>query len=288
MKKEKIDYVEFVDDKLIEKAEKYSVVKPKNSWVKYAAVAACICLAIGVGTTQFSNKIKVGSEEKPAAIISDNANANDIEKPLADNTKEQTKDTLPEESNGNVQVSGANIPVTQPYFTNDPDIGENDNNLSATPKADSKDNIKTQISRFGEMRLYSEYSDQMSVANGMVVFAPGLGNALAANGDSVTYRVFVAVFKDGKEVSVDTNIIENEIAKYSKAGYTTAIETHGIFNETEQSSKTYFTINSATEEQLSRFMSSENYGFYLMLYDEYFGVQTQDEAVINGGFETKN
>lgn len=285
MKKEKIDYVEFVDDKLIEKAEKYSVVKPKNSWVKYAAVAACICLAIGVGTTQFSNKIKVGSEEKPAAIISDNANAHDIEKPLADNTKEQTKETLPEESNGDVEVSGKNIPVTQPYFTND---HENDNNLSATQKADSKNNIQTQISRFGEMRLYSEYSDQMSVANGMVVFAQGLANALAANGDSVTYRVFVAVFKDGKEVPVDTNIIENEIAKYSKAGYTTAIETHGIFNETELSSKTYFTINSATEEQLSRFMSSENYGFYLMLYDEYFGVQTQDEAVINSGFETKN
>jgi len=56
----------------------------------------------------------------------------------------------------------------------------------------------------------------------------------------------------------------------------------------KQSSKTYFTIHSATEEQLSRFMSSENYGFCFMLYDEYFGVQAQHEAVFNGGFETKN
>lgn len=51
MTKNKLDCIGFVDDGLIEKAEKYAGVTRKNTWVKWGAVAACFCLvAVGAAT----------------------------------------------------------------------------------------------------------------------------------------------------------------------------------------------------------------------------------------------
>ena len=40
-----LDAIGYVDDALVEKAESYSV--KKNTWVKWGALAACICLIVG-------------------------------------------------------------------------------------------------------------------------------------------------------------------------------------------------------------------------------------------------
>ena len=56
MKKNKLDAIGYVDDQLIEKAEKYTSAKKKNTWTKWVAVAACLSLMI-VGTTTIMPKI---------------------------------------------------------------------------------------------------------------------------------------------------------------------------------------------------------------------------------------
>lgn len=46
MKKDQLDTIGYIDDQLIEKAENYTVIKKKNIWVKFGAMAACLCLVI--------------------------------------------------------------------------------------------------------------------------------------------------------------------------------------------------------------------------------------------------
>ena len=59
MKKNKLDTIGYIDDQLVEKADKYSVAKGKNTWVKWCAMAACLCLvAVGaIGLYNSSNDI---------------------------------------------------------------------------------------------------------------------------------------------------------------------------------------------------------------------------------------
>ena len=53
MKKNKLDAIGYVDDQLVEKADKYISVKKKNTWVKWGAMAACLCLVIAGVVTMF-------------------------------------------------------------------------------------------------------------------------------------------------------------------------------------------------------------------------------------------
>lgn len=46
MKNDKLDCIGYVDGKLIEKAEKYTAAKKKNTWVKWGTTAACLCLVL--------------------------------------------------------------------------------------------------------------------------------------------------------------------------------------------------------------------------------------------------
>ena len=47
MKKNKLDAIGFIDDQLVEKADEYTGVKKKNTWIKWGAMAACLCLVVG-------------------------------------------------------------------------------------------------------------------------------------------------------------------------------------------------------------------------------------------------
>ena len=46
MKKNKLDAIGYVDDQLVEKADKYNGSKKKNAWIKWGAMAACLCLVV--------------------------------------------------------------------------------------------------------------------------------------------------------------------------------------------------------------------------------------------------
>lgn len=48
MKKNKLDAIGFIDDQLVEKADEYTGVKKKNTWIKWGAMVACLCLVVAV------------------------------------------------------------------------------------------------------------------------------------------------------------------------------------------------------------------------------------------------
>lgn len=50
MKKNKLDAIGYVDDQLVEKADKYTGSKKKNTWIKWGAMAACLCLVVCAAT----------------------------------------------------------------------------------------------------------------------------------------------------------------------------------------------------------------------------------------------
>lgn len=47
MKKDKLDIIGYIDNQLIEKAESYISSKKKNTWIKWSAMVACLCLVVG-------------------------------------------------------------------------------------------------------------------------------------------------------------------------------------------------------------------------------------------------
>lgn len=46
MKKNGLDIIGYVDNRLVEKAEKYRSAKKKHTWVKWGTLAACLCLCL--------------------------------------------------------------------------------------------------------------------------------------------------------------------------------------------------------------------------------------------------
>ena len=46
MKTDKLDAIGYIDDQLVEKSDKYSGSKKKNTWIQWSAIAACLCLCL--------------------------------------------------------------------------------------------------------------------------------------------------------------------------------------------------------------------------------------------------
>ena len=53
--------MEHIDSDLIDEAETYKGAKKKNKWVKWGAIAACLCL-IAIGTVHFAGNRTADSE----------------------------------------------------------------------------------------------------------------------------------------------------------------------------------------------------------------------------------
>ena len=71
MKKNKLDAIGFIDDQLVEKADKYTGSKKKNTWVKWGAMAACLCLVI-TGSVFFFDNHRGGCSAMPGTIVNGN------------------------------------------------------------------------------------------------------------------------------------------------------------------------------------------------------------------------
>ena len=66
MKKNQLDCMAYVDDRLIEKVENYVGAKKRNTWMKWGAIAACLCLvAVGAATIipKFSRDAGTGGKQ---------------------------------------------------------------------------------------------------------------------------------------------------------------------------------------------------------------------------------
>lgn len=72
MKKKKLDAIGYIDDQLIEKADKYTGSKKKNTWIKWGAMAACLCLVVAAFpfvTNVLHHKGASTNQDDPVKVI---------------------------------------------------------------------------------------------------------------------------------------------------------------------------------------------------------------------------
>lgn len=89
-----------------------------------------------------------------------------------------------------------------------------------------------------------------------------LREALEEYGNEPLYRVAVQIFKD-KEPVTDLQILNAEAERLFNLGYTPAVET---FND-DSGQHNWLTLH-AEAEQIKNFAASEDYSYFLLLYDE--------------------
>lgn len=124
MKMDKLDTIGYIDDQLVEKADKYFGAKKRNTWIKWGAMAACLCLVIGglVAITRPAKAPLVISGELPKIAIPEYVSGGaGFEGVMCYSAEELGKgnpwrkdaalDTLPVFKNGSYDPSGAGVPL---------------------------------------------------------------------------------------------------------------------------------------------------------------------------------
>lgn len=113
----------------------------------------------------------------------------------------------------------------------------------------------------------------LAVNNGCAPLSDALAGAMEEYGDTANYHVLVELFRDGVQVPSSTEDARQEAQRLSEIGYVAAME---VYTE-EETHGEYITATShcvltlhATYDQLADFPASKQFGYYLMLYDEYF------------------
>ena len=252
-----------------------SASRDKKSGGKYfirilIPAAACLCLIVGAlavsgrlgigapGDNVFSAEIDPKTDGEDNAIIplpDEEGDAGSV------NTSADCEQIDPQQDTPPAESSAAFEPDNH-----DPEAGE-----PVTPMISSFDG--------GEPLALD-----MAVIDGAFFLSPKLEGALAQYGDGARYRVLVELFRGGVQIGSDSEEAKSEMQRFADEGYTVALEK--IFDGYVW--HYYFTLH-ADAAQLRHFPAKESYGYALMLYDEYFGTQSETEtafnaATVNGGF----
>ena len=122
------------------------------------------------------------------------------------------------------------------------------------PKFSGKSSFKTWLYTVGR---------NAAPANGEFGFSIPLRSAMEEYGDSVLYRVVIDVFKGKKQLASDNSIVKAEEERLSAKGYTVAVENYYDGSENHYR----FTLH-AEYDELKNFAASEDYGYFISLYDE--------------------
>lgn len=252
---ELLDKMELIDSAYVEAADS-KLYKKENNFAKWGAMAACLCLALVSAFIM-----------KGAWTISDEAGTNI---PALD-----TNDTI-KDNGGYDEAEIVTEPALEPSTSNTaflpfiPSDGpHNSDSLDVTPL----------ISSWGENVVVCD----MSVSDGSVYFSDALTSAMEHYGDTANYRVLVELFDDGVQISSGSQLAIKERERLSELGYIVAMET---VTQTEDNGEymtthvTYYFTLHATREQLRNFAASEELGYSIMLYGEYFGESQNEEPVI--------
>ena len=104
----------------------------------------------------------------------------------------------------------------------------------------------------------------MAVNNGAVAYSVPLQDAMAEYGDTVLYRVYVDIFKDGVQLAPDDPEVTELMTSLIDQGIVSAIETT---YQDKQPVATYNTLH-ATYDQLQQFQADSAHGWMLWLYAE--------------------
>ncbi len=144
------------------------------------------------------------------------------------------------------------------------------------PDNHEKLNGKQMISGYGE----SVINGDIAVNNGGTFFSDSLTSAMKEYNDTVNYRVLIELFQDGTQIWSGSEEANKEAQRLSEMGIIVGME---IFKDATGSTYYYFTLH-ATYEQLKDFPASDDFGYSIMLYDEYFGVSANGGTVAFNGF----
>lgn len=288
-----LDAVGEVRDDFLAEADA-APVKRRNTWLRWGAMAACVCLIavaafaapklltppvadVPVQAGLAPEQMQGGgyapeAPERGGASVNTGmlpASASDIAlsaqekdgKPYPDsgNTPSAVPDAPGPTATPRVEPDVPEISPTHPATGNLPDQPVNGPMLR---EGDEVPDYTPMISGYGTALLTDK-----SVAAGGVLFSQQLTEALAAYGDSATYRVMAELFRDGVEISGGSAEAKAEMERLAAEGYTVAFETY--FDGYAE--HYYFTLH-ATAAQLESFSAGSECGWFLMLYNEYFGI----------------
>ena len=234
----------YIDQKHIVEAEAYRGKANNVSWMRWGAIAACLCICI-VGALNIYPSVKISSAKNTLTA--------DTAEEFA--TESFAPETMAEESPTDAAPAGVANGTLEAVKSEDG--GETE--YSGEPKTAA-------WAMIGEYDASLNDAD-MAVNNGNAVLSNSLAAAIDRYGDEVLYRAVVEVFRGGVVLDSAGSEVAAEEKRLAALGYTVAHETAdapGQHNE-------YFTIH-AYADQLTDFPASGEYGYCISLYNEYLGL----------------
>ncbi len=236
---------------VIERRDSYNKRRKKRIRTAVSVSAACcICLSVIVGTAVQKyglpwQKPEITAED--STVIGEKDTVDDAGKESAANnsqnsdTQNGTADGKTDESSNVAGSAGADVSHKPNNYV--PDGSE-----------------RKMISSYGSGTVSGSYA---APANGEYGFSIPLRSAMEEYGDSVLYRVVIDVFRGKEQLASDSDSVKAEQERLSEKGYTVAAETYydGSRNHC------YFTLH-AEYDELKNFAASEDYGYFICLYDE--------------------
>ena len=246
---------------VIERRDSYN--KKRKRRIRTAAsvsAACCICLSALAGAAVQ----KYGLPWQRAELTAE------------DSTVIGEKDTFDDAGKGSVQEGSENTDQQDGEAANssgktEPQDGKADgsSNAAGSAGADVSHKPNNYVPDGSERKMISSYGSgtvsgsYAAPANGEFGFSIPLRSAMEEYGDSVLYRVVIDVFKGKEQLASDNSIVKAEEERLSAKGYTVAVETYYDGSKNHF----YFTLH-AEYDELKNFAASEDYGYFISLYDE--------------------
>lgn len=260
-----------ISAEFIEEAQSAGEKAPHRIKVKWAALAACLCLVVALAVPKGQKAADAGSA---GMSLDGDPNGYYVPGGQAPNGSEVSERDPAEEAQAAKEDLGA--PDSSEISDRDPDeeaqagqdasgaLGVQQEDLGAPDVQQGENffpsNIKTMISSYGSGEASACYK---SPDNGSVIYSVPLKGAMEEYGDSVLYRVSVDVFSDNEQLKPNSETVKDERDRLAELGYTVSFEEYYDGAESHY----YFTLH-ATCEQLENFPVSDSLGYMLWLYDE--------------------
>jgi len=245
---------------LLERRDRYvTEQKRKRTMItRTATTMCCLCLAALLGFGMWQEGM-FGTT--PPETLNDSISIGE-------------KDCInPDELNANAEAQTSKNDVD---LSNDSSAAVNDNVGNHPNNYSPNGREKITISSFDLNGTPS--ASYATPENNKFYFSIPLREAMNEYTDSVLYRVVVDVFSNKEQLSSDSSQVKDESERLSNIGYVVANET--FFDG--KSYHYYFTLH-ATYDELTEFITNENYGYFLFLYNERVE-STVESPISSNGF----
>ena len=236
----------YVDDDLVEGALK---AKASSGWrapSRWLAAAACLAVAALVGWSVWSAVKPVPAQPEPEPVTEE-----------AETEKEPVEEPI-------------EIEVEQPEISVEPEVAEIEPQpISETSSAFAPIITEPDAEAYPTQTMIESYPGDgteadYAVNNGQVGYSLPLSDAMAEYGDTVLYRVYVEIFKNGVQLAPEDPEVLELLTSLLEDGIISAYES--VYQD-GNFVVAYPTLH-ATYDQLQQFQGDPNHGWMLFLYAE--------------------